>query len=229
MECGVLIRRTHGKLVAVGFAENHRACGFQTGDGGAVVGGNVFAENFPSCRGAPSPSRHHILDTDWNTAHRRQGLTLGGHAVDRIGLFESALFAEGEICADLAVLFLDACVVRLGERKRSGPALLYCGASRVNRVLSQFHGRLKVASKRRKSPDWRLAPTSQSPSAPGRKFHPHRARLPGPSPGTGISAVPPGYLRDSHRQIGHYPASIRPRHSGLILASSAGPSTYPVG
>src|ERR1700734_3467076 len=229
MECGVLVRRTHGKLVAVGFAENHRAGGFHARDGCAVVGWNVIAQNFRSCRGAHSPSRHHILDTDWNAAQRRQGLTFGGHAVDAIRLFEGALFAESEIRADLAVLFLDARVVRLGERERSGLALLYCGASRVNRVLSQFHRRLKVASKRRTSPDWLLAATSQSPSAPGRKFHPHRARLPGPSPGTGISAVLPGYLRDSHRQIGHYPASIHPRHSGLILASSAGPSTYPVG
>jgi hypothetical protein len=35
---------------------------------------------------------------------------------------------------------LDARVVRLGESERRGLALLYCGASRVNRVLSQFHG-----------------------------------------------------------------------------------------
>ena len=60
-------------------------------------------------------------------------LAFGGHAIHAVRLLQRALFRQRQERADLAVFFLNARVVRLGQRERGRLALLHGGAGGIDR------------------------------------------------------------------------------------------------
>ena len=133
MKRGIFGRRSHGEFVAIQFAEHDRAGGFHASHGGAVVGRNVALENLGPGGGAQAARAHDIFNADGHAAQRRQRLAFGRHAVDAVGLLECAFFRKRQKRADLSIFFLNAGIVRFGERERRGFALLNGRAGRIDR------------------------------------------------------------------------------------------------
>src|SRR6267154_2301206 len=118
MECRVLIRRTHGELVAIRFAKYYRSRRFHSRHRSAVEGRNIFVENLRSRRRAHAARRHHIFDRDRYSAQRRQRFPLDGHTVNAISLLECSLFAKRKERTNLSILLLDLGVMLLNQRER---------------------------------------------------------------------------------------------------------------
>ena len=115
---------------------------FHARDRGAIGRWNVFAETLRSGGGTHAARRHHSLMPTGTPPSGGRGLPSAAMRSMRSGSLESAFFAKREVSADLPILFLDARVVRLGERERSGLALLHGGASGVDGQVCRNHGGL---------------------------------------------------------------------------------------
>src|SRR6187200_1721944 len=66
---GVLVRRAHRKLVAVGLADQDGARAGQACPGGRIVGRDVALEDLGPARGADAVGREHVLDGDGDARH----------------------------------------------------------------------------------------------------------------------------------------------------------------
>ena len=93
---GVLVRRAHGKFVAIRLAQQHSAGRLQPGDGRAVVRGAVALKDFGAGRGRRALRDKHVFNAHRNARKRRQRVTLGGHGINARGLLERAFFGEGQ-------------------------------------------------------------------------------------------------------------------------------------
>ena len=129
---GVLVRRAHGELVAVGLAEHDRAGGFQARHRGAVVGRNEVAQDLRAGSGAHAAHDHHVFDGDGHAGQRRQRIALVGDGVDLRGFLQRALAGERQERANLLVRGFDFLVeaLRQARQRRSAAPERRCGRTR---------------------------------------------------------------------------------------------------
>src|SRR5882724_9076933 len=69
---GVFVGAAHGEFVAIGFAEEDGAGGFEAFDGGGVVGGEMIFENFGAASGADAAGGEDVFDGDGNSGEGRE-------------------------------------------------------------------------------------------------------------------------------------------------------------
>src|SRR5260370_41767934 len=67
----ILVGATHGEFVAIGFAEDDRACGFEARDGGSIVWGNVMLKDFGPTGGGDSSRTEYVLNGHRNASEWR--------------------------------------------------------------------------------------------------------------------------------------------------------------
>ena len=134
----VLVRRAHGKLIAVELAQNHRARRFQPSHRRAVIRRNKILQNFRTGSGAHAARHHHVFDRNRNSRQRRQRLALRGQRVDAPGLRQRPLFAKSQKRANLGIFLPDARVeIAAPERSPSSAAL----RSRSEHIMVNQHCR----------------------------------------------------------------------------------------
>ena len=101
------VRRAHGELVHVGFADGHTARLVETGHHGRVVGRDEVLEH-PRCTGgAKAPGTEDVLVRDRKSRQRR-GLARGTTLVRCAGSLEGAIAIDGNEAAEAIVQARDA-------------------------------------------------------------------------------------------------------------------------
>src|SRR6185312_16879976 len=104
---GVFRARSHGELVAVGLADQHRTGGLEARHGGGVELRNVVFQDARAAGGAHAAGGEHVLDGDGRTRQRGQGIAAVGEGIDARGLLERPLAADGEEAVQVRVAFGD--------------------------------------------------------------------------------------------------------------------------
>src|SRR5207302_1322317 len=64
---GVFVGAAHGEFVAICFAEDHSACGFETRDGGGIVWWDIVLQDFGAASRGCAAGAEYIFDGDGNT------------------------------------------------------------------------------------------------------------------------------------------------------------------
>ena len=94
--CRVLVRAAHGKLVAVGLAEDHGTGLLEAFDGGGIVGRDVGLEDLGAAGGGDVAGADDVLHGDGNAGQRGQRVAFGDHGVDSVCLRIGAVNGERE-------------------------------------------------------------------------------------------------------------------------------------
>ena len=114
----VFVGAAHGEFVAVGFAEDDGAGGFEAGDGGGVVGRDVVLEDFRPAGGRRAAGADGVFDGDGDASHGRERFSRGDQRVDFVGLGVGAVLREGQEGVQLGIAGVDSFVVFSGEFTR---------------------------------------------------------------------------------------------------------------
>jgi hypothetical protein len=113
IKAGILVRRAHGELIAIGLAENDGPGFFQSRHHRGVVRGDEVRQDLGTRGGTHVFGREDILHRDGNASQRRQRIAFVGQRVNPRRLLVCALLAQGEISANGGIFSVDLLVKRV--------------------------------------------------------------------------------------------------------------------
>ena len=135
----VLSGTTHSKFIQIGLTQNYRILSLQLLHNSSIIWWHEFLKNLRCTGSFNALSADIILDSPWNTLQESNLLTLGDFLIYSLGLSQSLLTGNSQICLHITLYLIDSSQYSLSQLQRGNFFIYQHVMEDMGRLFKQFH------------------------------------------------------------------------------------------